>query len=147
MKNLALYRIPIAYLLFYVIAILVTGIWLFLLSQGLDSSEGFNALLLEIIAKPEMKSLHNFVEVAAPHMFAMGAMVFVVAHFMLFNTKVSQKRSLMLSSLLYIAMFGNIFAYLAIMFGFVLSGWIKILSILLFVGLFLILLGMVAFSL
>ena len=74
MKYISLYRIPITYLLFYVIAILMTGVWLFLLSQGLQSSEGLGALFLDIIAKPEVKSLHNFVEVAAPHMFAMAAM-------------------------------------------------------------------------
>ena len=147
MKYISLYRIPITYLLFYVIAILMTGVWLFLLSQGLQSSEGLGALFLDIIAKPEVKSLHNFVEVAAPHMFAMGASVFVVAHFMLFSTKVSQKRTLLLSMLLYAGMLGNIFSYLAIIFGFVVSGWIKLFSIAVFVLLFLLLLGMLAFSL
>ncbi len=147
MKNISLYRIPIAYLLLYVIAILGTGIWLFLLSQGLQSSESLYVLLLDIIERPEVKSLHNFVEVASPHMFTMGAMVFVVAHFMLFSTNVAQKYSLWVTIVLYMAMFFNIFAYLAIIFGLVVSGWVKLFALLLFVLLFVLMLGMVAFSL
>ena len=39
MKNLHLYNIPIAYMLLYVVAILISGLWLFLLSQGLASAD------------------------------------------------------------------------------------------------------------
>jgi len=96
MKNVSLYKIPIAYMLVYVVFILSTGIWLFLLSQGLNSSDGVMSTIMSIVNSPEPKSVHNFIEVAAPHMFAIGAMVFVVSHFMLFSTKISQKTSLLL---------------------------------------------------
>ncbi len=147
MKELRLYAIPIAYLLLYVVAILATGVWLFLLSQGLQSSVGLGALLLDVAQTPQAKSLHNFIEVAAPHIFAMGTLIFVVAHFMLFSTKISQKRTLWVSLLLYGAMLVNIFAYLLIIFGVVTSGWVKLIALGVFVLLFLVLLGMVAFSL
>lgn len=146
MKNLKLYHIPIAYMILYAIALLVTGIWLFLLSQGLSSSELFSTLL-KVVENPAPKSIHNFIEVATPHLFAIGTLIFVVAHFMLFSTKFSQKFSLKISVSLFIVALINICAYLLIIFGFVVSGWIKLLSLVLFVLLFLLLLGMVAFSL
>jgi len=146
-KDFRLYKIPIAYLLLYLVAILATGVWLFLLSQGLQSSVSLGALLLDVAQAPEVKSLHNFIEVATPHMFAMGTLIFVVAHFMLFSTKVSQKRTLWASLLLYGAMFVNIFSYLLIIFGVVILGWVKLIALGVFVILFLLLLGMVAFSL
>ena len=146
MKNLKLYHIPIAYMLVYVVAILATGVWLFLLSQGLGSSDIMQTLT-KIVTLPESKSLHNFIEVATPHLFSMGTLIFVVAHFMLFSTKISQRFSLRVSVWLFIVALLNIAAYLLIITGFVVSGWIKLLSMGLFVLLFLLLLGMVAFSL
>ena len=146
MKNLKLYHIPIAYMLVYILAILATGMWLFLLSQGLGSS-GILQTLMRIATVPEPKSIHNFIEVATPHMFAIGTLIFVVAHFMLFSTKISQRFSLRVSVLLFIVALLNILAYILIIFGVVVSGWIKLLLLGLFVLLFLLLLGMVAFSL
>ena len=147
MKNLSFFHIPIAYLLLYTIMILATGIWLFLLSQGLNGSEGIVSTLQHIVASPESKSLHNLVEVATPHMFAMGMMIFVVAHFMLFSTKISQKTSLIVALILFTLALFNIVSYGAISFGFLMTGWVKLISMSLFVGMFLLLLGMVAFSL
>ena len=147
MKNVSLYKIPIAYMLVYVVLILFTGVWLFLLSQGLNSSDGMNTIIMNIINAPESKSLHHFIEVAAPHMFAIGAMVFVVSHFMLFSTKISQGTSLIVAMLLFVFTILNIFSYSAIILGFVVSGWIKLLSMSIFVLLFLFMLFMVAVSL
>ena len=146
MKYLKLYHIPIAYMLLYVIALLVTGVWLFLLSQGLGSTDIISTLS-HIANAAEAKSLHNFIEVSTPHMFAIGTLIFVVAHFMLFSTKVSHKFSLRLSITLFIVALLNIVAYLPIIFGLVVSGWVKLLVLGAFVLLFLVLLGMVAFSL
>ena len=133
-------------MLVYILAILATGVWLFLLSQGLGSSDIMHTLT-QIVTLPESKSLHNFIEVATPHMFAMGTLIFVLAHFMLFSTKISQRFSLIVSLLLFIVALLNISAYLLISFGVVVSGWVKLLSLALFVLLFFIMLGMVAFSL
>ena len=147
MKNVSLYKIPIAYMLVYVVLILFTGVWLFLLSQGLNSSDGMNTIIMNIINAPESKSLHHFIEVAAPHMFAIGAMVFVVSHFMLFSTKISQSTSLVVAMLLFVFTLLNIFSYSVISLGFVVSGWVKLLSMSIFVLLFLFMLFMVAVSL
>ena len=134
-------------MILFTLLILGTGLWLFFLSQGLAGSEGLAAILIKIIQSPEPKSLHNFIEVATPHMFAMGTLLFVVAHFMLFSTKISQSTALIVSMLLFLFLLFNIFSYGAISLGFIVSGWIKLLSMSLFVGMFLVLLGMVAFSL
>ncbi|HFQ62188.1 MAG TPA: hypothetical protein ENK39_07835 [Epsilonproteobacteria bacterium] len=146
MKHFKLYHIPIAYMLVYVLLILGTGIWLFLLSQGLESADMMQTLS-QIVTLPEPKSLHNFIEVATPHLFAMGTLIFVVAHFMLFSTNIPQRFSLHVSMLLFVVALLNIAAYLLIITGFVVSGWIKLLSMGLFVLLFVLLLIMVAFSL
>ncbi len=146
MKNLHLYHIPIAYMLLYVVAILFSGIWLFLLSQGLASADILQTFT-HIVTTPEPKSLHSFIEVATPHMFAMGTLIFVVAHFMLFSTKVSKKLSLTVSLVLFVVALFNISAYLFISFGLVVSGWIKLFSMGLFVLVLVFMLGLVAFSL
>ena len=54
MKQLRLYSIPIAYLLLYVVGILATGVWLFLLSQGLSSTD-FVTTLKDIAFTPQAK--------------------------------------------------------------------------------------------
>ena len=133
-------------MILYVVAILLSGVWLFLLSQGLNSADIFT-IFEKISAEPVEKSLYGIIEVATPHMFAMGTLIFIVAHFMLFSTRVPKKVSLFLSVLLFSVALFNISAYLFISFGVVVSGWIKLLSIVLFVTLFFVLLGMVAFSL
>lgn len=133
-------------MLLYVVAILISGLWLFLLSQGLASADILQTLT-NIVNTPEPKSLHNFIEVATPHLFAMGTLIFVVAHFMLFSTKISQKVSLIVAMLLFAFALFDIFSYFAITFGLLVSGWVKLLSMLVFVLLFLVMLGMVGFSL
>ncbi len=147
MKNLALYTIPIGYMIVYVVLILISGLWLFFLSQGLDSSEGVIHTIQNVINAPETKSLEGIVEVATPHIFAMGSLVFIAAHFMLFSTKISQKHALIVAMLLFVFALFDIFAYLLITFGLLVSGWIKLLSMFIFVLLFLSMLAMVGFSL
>ena len=146
MKNLHLYYIPIAYMLVYVVAILVSGIWLFLLSQGLSSSD-ISETFLHVINAPESKSLHHFIEVATPHIFSMGTLLFVIAHFMLFSTRISHKFSLRISYIFFATVLFNITAYLFISFGWLVSGWIKLVSMGLFVSVLVLMLGLVAFSL
>ena len=147
MKQLALYSLPIRYMLIYVMLILISGVWLFLLSQGLDSSENVISTLKSFIVSPAEKSVRGLVEVAAPHLFAIGTLLFVAAHFMLFSTTVSQKLSLRVAMLLFIFALFDIFAYFAITLGLVVSGWIKLVAVAGFVLLFLLLLGLVWVSL
>jgi len=147
MKNIALYAIPIKYMLLYVVLILVSGVWLFLLSEGLNSGESVMHTFKNIISVPEAKSIQGLVEVLTPHLFAMATLIFVAAHFMLFSTKVSQKVSLIVAMLLFVFALFDIFSYFFITFGWFVSGWIKILSMLAFVLLFVLMLGLLAFSL
>lgn len=147
MKNIALYSIPIRYMLIYVILILISGLWLFLLSQGLESSESVMSTFKNVITTPAHKCVEGMIEVVTPHLFAIGTLIFVTAHFMLFSTKVSQKMSLMVAMLVFIFALFDIFSYFAITFGLLVSGWIKLLSMFIFVLLFLSMLAMVGFSL
>lgn len=146
MKNPHLYKIVIGYMLLFVVAILLSGSWLFLLSQGLEKTHIVDALI-KFIQTPAPKSLHGLVEVASPHLFAIGTLIFVLAHFMLFSTKVKHNTSKTLAWLLYISALFNIIAYGFISLGVFISGWIKLLAMGLFVLLFLLMLGLVVFSL
>lgn len=146
MKNLYLYKIPIIYMLVYTLAILFSGVWLFLLSQGLEK-EGVSATLLNIIHLPVTKSIYGLIEVATPHLVSMGMLIFLVAHFLLFSAKVSKAFSKKVSILLFIVAFANILAYFSISFSLFSSGWIKLLLMAAFVLLFVFVLLLVAFSL
>ena len=160
MKNIALYSLPIRYMLIYmililmsgvwlflVILILVSGLWLFLLSQGLECSESIISTLKNVIASPAEKSVEGLIEVVTPHLFAIGTLIFVTAHFMLFSTKFSQKSSLIVTMAFFIFALFDIFSYFAITFGLLVSGWIKLVALSGFVLLFLFMLGLVGISL
>ncbi len=134
-------------MLIYVILILMSGVWLFLLSQGLECSESIIGTLKNVIAAPAHKSIEGLIEVLTPHLFAIGTLIFVTAHFMLFSTKVSQKISLVVAMSLFVFALFDIFSYFAIAFGFVVSGWIKLVALSGFILLFLLMLGLVGFSL
>jgi hypothetical protein len=146
MKKLALYHLPIAYMLFYAIAILLSGLWLFLLSQGLASHD-ILPLFNKILNNPQPKSLHTFIEITTPHIFAIGILLFTLTHFLLFSNKISHTFSRKISILFFCIALFNILAYLPITLGLVFLGWIKLLSLGLFILLFLLLLGILGFSL
>jgi len=146
MKNTHLYKIVIGYMLLFVVAILFSGGWLFLLSQGFGDTSIMDTLI-RFIDTPAPKSLHGLVEVASPHLFAMGVLIFVVAHFMLFSNRFKHNTSKSLAWLLYISALFDIIAYGFISLGMVVSGWIKLIALGLFLVLFIVMLGLVAFSL
>ena len=146
MKNRHLYKIVIGYMLLFVVAILFSGGWLFLLSQGLENIQVVDTLI-QFVDTPAPKSLHGWVEVASPHLFAMGVLIFVVAHFMLFSNRFRHSTSKSLAWLLYMSALFDIIAYGFISLGVVVSGWIKLIALGLFLVLFVVMLGLVAFSL
>ena len=146
MKNTYLYKIPIVYMLLYTVAILFSGVWLFLLSQGLGE-KGIGTTLYTIINVPVSKSIYGLMEVATPHLMSIGMLIFLVAHFLLFSTKVSKAFSKKVSILLFIIAFANVFSYFLISFGLLTSGWVKLLLMVSFVSLFIFVLILVAFSL
>ncbi len=147
MKNIALYSLPIRYMLIYIILILLSGVWLFLLSQGLECSESIIATLRNVVTTPADKSIEGLIEVATPHLFAIGTLIFVTAHFMLFSTNVSQKVSLIVAMSLFVFALFDIFSYFAIAFGLAVSGWVKLVALSGFVLLFVLMLGLVGISL
>jgi hypothetical protein len=146
MKNTFLYKIPIAYMLLYTVVILFSGVWLFLLSQGLGG-HGIGVTLGHMIDRPAVKSLYGLIEIATPHLVSMGMLIFLVAHFLLFSTKVSKLFSKKVSVLLFIMAFANILAYLCISSGIFTSGWIKLFLMTAFVLLFMFVLLLVLYSL
>ena len=147
MKRYPYYRIPIGYMLLFAFFIFASGVWLFLLPQGLAQTGSLAAALQQLVYTPAVKSWQQFVEIAAPHLFAMGALIFIVAHFLLFSTKISRHFSMRLGFWLYIAALADIFAYALIIAGIVTNGWIKLAVLAIFALLFLLLFGAIAVSL
>ncbi len=147
MKRYPRYRLPIGYMLLFSFFIVASGLWLFLLPQGLAETGSLGAALQKLVHTPAVKSWQQFVEIATPHLFAMGALIFIVAHFLLFSTRISRHFSMRLSLWLYIAALADISAYALIIAGIVTTGWIKLAVLAVFILLFLILLGAVAVSL
>ncbi len=147
MKRYPRYRIPIGYMLLFSFFIVASGLWLFLLPQGLSETGSLIATMQQLVKSPAPKSWQQFVEIAAPHLFAMGTLIFIVAHFLLFSTKISRHFSMRLSLWLYIAALVDILAYALIIVGIVTTGWIKLAVLAVFTLLFLMLLAAVAVSL
>jgi len=133
MKKYPLYALPIKYMMLFSLALLFSGLWLFLLSQD------FSIKYIE-------KSLHHSIEVATPHLFAMGILIFIVAHFLLFSTVVKNKYALIASQSLYLFMFLNIFSSLFMSLGYAQLIWIKLIALSGFLFLFLLVLGMLYLS-
>ncbi len=147
MKRYPYYRIPIGYMLLFAFFIFASGVWLFLLPQGLAQTGSLAAALQQLGHSPAAKSWQQFVEIATPHLFAMGVLIFIVAHFLLFSTKISRHFSMRLGFWLYIAALADIFAYALIIAGIVTNGWIKLAVLAIFALLFLLLFGAIAVSL
>ncbi len=123
MKYLALYKLPIRYMLVYTLLILFSGIWIFLLSHELNV--------------PLKISLQSFIEIATPHLFAIGTLIFIVTHFLLFSSKIKHKTSRILSLMLFVMALLNILVYLPSVLGFEVFGWVKGVFMFGFVALFL----------
>ena len=138
--------LPIFYMVLYTVAILVSGVWLFLLSQGLGE-ERIAMTLSNIINSPVKKSIYGLVEVATPHLVSMGMIIFLVAHFLLFSTKISKRFSKKISIALFVTAFANIFSYFLISFEIFASGWVKLCMMGTFILLFMFVLLLVLLSL
>jgi len=143
MKNLKLYNIVIGYMLIYSLLILLSGVWLFFRSQGVEAFDD----ILKIITHPASKSLHNIIEILTPHIFAMGLLIFIVAHFLLFSIKIKQKQTIIVTLWLLFFMLLNNSIYIFISIELISSGLIKLISLFGFVFLFILLLVMVWVSL
>ncbi|MDQ7084036.1 MAG: hypothetical protein Q9M36_03500 [Sulfurovum sp.] len=128
MNFLLLYTLPIRYMILFSLAIFSSGVWLFILSSDTP------------------KSMHNIIEIATPHLFAMGALLFLLAHFLLFSTLLSQKKALVLVVVTYGLLFVNIFAYFLIDTLGIAPLWLKYITLGGFGSCFVLLLGLLWFS-
>ena len=117
------YKVSIRYFLLMTLMLLVTGIWMLILHTSL-SLESFTNYYVE-------KSVFGLLEVATPHLFAMGTIVFIITHFLSLNRKNSSfesKLTIALFTVMLVSNFSGFFVteqttYLV---------WVKIVSTLLF---------------
>ena len=121
--DIQLYRLPILYAIWFVLFIVSTGVWLYFLSQGGVGS------IVAFLVKPQVQSWHRFIEIATPHVAAMGLTLFVMAHFLLFSVRISTKLAQRLSLVLFAWMFVDIFGYVPLIMGVVETGLIKAIAL------------------
>lgn len=107
---------------------LFSGIWLFIEKYGLLPSE----VNLYFTGDEEhfimSKSIEGLLETAVPHFIAISTTIFVYAHFLLFIPSLSQKKKSLLITSLFISAFLDIFSPFAMIYGFEIFAWVKVLS-------------------
>ena len=117
------YKISIRYFLLMTLMLLVTGIWMLILHTSL-SLESFTNYYVE-------KSVFGLLEVATPHLFAMGTIVFIITHFLSLNRKNSSFESKLTLSLFTVMLVSNFSGFFVTEQTTYLV-WVKIVSTLLF---------------
>lgn len=130
MSHHKLYTLAIRYFMLFVILLLASGVALFWLELAIES-----------------KSIETIIEILTPHLIGMGLTLFVIAHFLLSSTKFTQNFSLKIFLALAVIILLDQSSYLFILMGFEVFGWIKLVSLLLYILLSLVLLWMLGVSL
>lgn len=122
--------------LFFAMALIslqiLSGIYLFIEKFGIFPSD----VLKYFIGDQENffmpKSFEGLLETAVPHFIAISTTIFVFAHFLLFTNIISQKKKMILITILFISSLIDIFSPLGIIYGFEIFAWIKIFSFFIF---------------
>jgi len=137
------YRAAILYFTLFALLLLLSGTWLFASKIGLTPE----AVTLYYLGNEELflmpKSPEGVLEVSLPHLGGMGLFIMVSAHFMLFAPKHRKKWAKSAAIILFIAALLDIFAPYAIINGFTIFSWVKLLAFFLLQGLALFLLWLV----
>lgn len=118
-----LYSIGIRYFLVMLLMLFITGIWLLLLHTSF-SLEGFSNYYVQ-------KSVFGLLEVATPHLFAMGTIMFILTHFLSLNKKYTFFETKLTLTLFTFMLISNISAFL-ITQNTAYMLWLKIISTVLF---------------
>jgi len=117
------YKVSIRYFLLMSLMLLLTGIWMLLLHTSL-SVDGFSDYYVQ-------KSVFGLLEVATPHLFAMGTVIFILTHFLSLNRRNSSFESKLTIALFTVMIVSNLS-------GFIITEqttylvWVKIISTVLF---------------
>jgi len=117
------YKVSIRYFLLMSLMLLLTGIWMLLLHTSL-SVDGFSNYYVQ-------KSVFGLLEVATPHLFAMGTVIFILTHFLSLNRRNSSFESKLTLALFTVMIVSNLS-------GFIITEqttylvWVKIISTVLF---------------
>lgn len=117
------YKVSIRYFLLMSLMLLLTGIWMLLLHTSL-SVDGFSNYYVQ-------KSVFGLLEVATPHLFAMGTVIFILTHFLSLNRRNSSFESKLTIALFTVMIVSNLS-------GFIITEqttylvWVKIISTVLF---------------
>ncbi|MEA3521679.1 MAG: hypothetical protein U9R50_01755 [Campylobacterota bacterium] len=118
------YRLAISYFALFTLLLILSGLWIFILKSGL-TFQG-----IEEYYAP--KSYKGILEIAQPHLLAIGIFIMVNSHFFLFSKK-EKKKAILLSNSLYISALILILSPLLINEESYFFVFIKLLSTLMFI--------------
>lgn len=135
-----LYKVSIFYFLCFMLAVVGSGGLLFVVELGTDSWRDAYSLLTQ----QRLKSMEGIIEIATPHLFGMGLLLFVLFHFLFLSEKTDTKRIMALFFFSTLIILLDQSSYLLISIGWEIFGWIKLSLVLLLVVLFSLLGVMVA---
>lgn len=122
-KMIHLYRIGIRYFLIMLLMLFITGIWLLLLHASF-SLESFTNYYVQ-------KSVFGLLEVASPHLFSMGIVIFILTHFLSLQNKYTSFESKLTISLFTVMLISNLSTFLVTQNNMWII-WIKISTTILF---------------
>ena len=115
------YGLSIRYFILYMIALLGSGIMLFFVESGLLVSHQTFTIPL--------KSIEGIMEIAVPHLFGMGMLLFVLIHFLLMLKTSMYKGSKSLFIFSVIVIFLDQSSYLMMWTGVEILGWFKVMFV------------------
>jgi len=117
------YKITINYFLLMLLMLMATGIWMLLLQSPL----AFESLQNYYVNK----SLLGVLDVVSPHLFAMGAVIFILTHFLSLKNKNTALESQM-SLLLFVSMLLSNLSLFVITDSTAWMVWLKLISLTVF---------------
>jgi hypothetical protein len=122
------YRFAIAYFVLFGLLLLASGMVLFFSKIGFTYEAVESYYLGSQALFTTSKSSYGLLEVALPHLGAMGLFIMVTGHFLLFSTKAKKQRAKHLVIALFVLALLDIFSGFLIVDGWTLFIWLKLFS-------------------
>ncbi len=127
-----IYRYAIVYFTLFGVLLLCSGIWLLGMKAGFSLEALTQYYLGSDVMMTRAKSNTGLLEVAVPHMGAIGLFIMVTSHFILFTPQRERRRMMWLMALWFLSALGNVFAPFVVIAGFDAFVGVKLMAFFLF---------------
>ena len=129
-KNLYFFLLVLALIL--ISLQLGSGIWLFIAKYGITPSAIYTYFAGNEALFVMAKSFEGLMETAVPHFLAISLTIFVYAHFLLFTKIISEKQKWWLILGLFLSASIDIFSPFAMIYGYEVFAWFKLIAFFVF---------------